>query len=411
MKSIHRYVAGLIAGGALLASAILCCSFDWPVQSNDSLRKEMLSYATSFLNDCQGQKAAKPLRRFLKRQQREANPYAWIEATHNVVNELKRMYPPSLGNRNIRSGMLQLLDYPLHINNTAPDATPEELDAYYRSTRQYLNSARRTVLDQLEKAGTSETKVWKVYNSGFVIRRNQINMGIDISDRPAMSKGYATWTASDYERFARCLDVLFMTHPHDDHYALPLIKAMIAAGKPVVMPWPLTVPENHPYADTISQITSLPGADTLLHVLDHEQTTPVRIAGINIASYPGNQGQGIPCNVYWMDLDGFRVIHNGDNYDRKAEAMLSTLPAAHLILGASWNDMQELLAEAMKAPGAESISQVFVPAHENELGHGVSHRESYRELFTRPDRLNNPDFRYPAILLLDCGEAFTVEGK
>lgn len=69
-----------------------------------------------------------------------------------------------------------------------------------------------------------------------------------------------------------------------------------------------------------------------------------------------------------------------------------------------------LLEQAMKAKGAHPL---YMPVHQNELGHSVNQRESYHELFSRKDRLGNPDFAYPDIMVLECGEnvLFTPESR
>ena len=49
---------------------------------------------------------------------------------------------------------------------------------------------------------------------------------------------------------------------------------------------------------------------------------------------------------------------------------------------------------------------VLLPSHENELGHSVDHRESYREMYTRKDRLGNREFPWPRVHPLGYGESF-----
>ena len=382
----------MLAASALLALGLICTAFDWPAKPNDTLRQDMIAYANAFLTDYQGQPVAKPIRQFLKKRAKDKDPYAWMQATHQFVQDLKQQYPPAVENEKVRARILQLLDYPLHVNNYDTHAAPEELAAYYTSAQAYLNTARETVLTQLEANSgvTSKATIWKIYNCGIVIRTAHLTVGIDISDCPAFPAEYPTWQPSDYTRLAAQLDILFLTHPHDDHYALPLLRAMLDAGKPVVLPGP---------------VASFTQTSPLIHLVTQPNTTPQQIGSVAFCSYPGNQGAGIPCNVYWLDIEGFRVVHNGDNYDRAGEAMMATLPGAHVVFGASWNDPQDLLTATRKASGA--AGQLFIPMHENELGHSVNHRESYHELFAREDRLGNPKFAYPPVLLLDCGEHYT----
>ena len=56
--------------------------------------------------------------------------------------------------------------------------------------------------------------------------------------------------------------------------------------------------------------------------------------------------------------------------------------------------------------GFDRTKSVLLPSHENELGHSVDHRESYREMFTRKDRLGNREFPWPRVHPLGYGESF-----
>lgn len=133
--------------------------------------------------------------------------------------------------------------------------------------------------------------------------------------------------------------------------------------------------------------------------------TPLTVGGVKFTSLKGNQGDGIPNNVYHMEIDGWTIIDQGDNADHDLELKLAEKPAADLIIAASWNDIQNIFKAAMAPEGA---SPMFIPSHENEFGHGVDHRESYHELIARKDRLGNPDFNYPPYLLMDIGENIEI---
>lgn len=108
--------------------------------------------------------------------------------------------------------------------------------------------------------------------------------------------------------------------------------------------------------------------------------TPLTVSGVKFTSLKGNQGDGIPNNVYHMEIDGWTIIDQGDNADHDLELKLAEKPAADLIIAASWNDIQNIFKAAMAPEGA---SPMFIPSHENEFGHGVDHRESYHELIGR----------------------------
>ena len=69
------------------------------------------------------------------------------------------------------------------------------------------------------KPGT--VAIWYLYNMGFVIKTPESCFGVDLHHRNAV-------------RFAPLLDFLAVTHNHDDHYSIPLMRRMTELGKPVI---------------------------------------------------------------------------------------------------------------------------------------------------------------------------------
>ena len=63
--------------------------------------------------------------------------------------------------------------------------------------------------------------IWYLYNMGFVIKTPDTCFGIDIHHRHAV-------------KLEPLLDFIATTHNHDDHYNLPLLRAMTAKGKLVI---------------------------------------------------------------------------------------------------------------------------------------------------------------------------------
>ena len=123
-------------------------------------------------------------------------------------------------------------------------------------------------------------------------------------------------------------------------------------------------------------------------------------------NFLGNQGKDVPCNVYLIDIDGVLVAHNGDNSVMDKERMLSKCPPADVIIASTWNNVQGMVNCCAGAPGFDRTKSVLLPSHENELGHGVDHRESYHEMYTRKDRLGNREFPWPRVHPLGYGESF-----
>ena len=86
------------------------------------------------------------------------------------------------------------------------------------------------------------------------------------------------------------------------------------------------------------------------------------------------------------------IVDNGDNYARDKEKMLENAPPADVIIASTWNQVNHILGCVQKAEGFNPQTAAFLPAHENELGHSVNHRESYHEMYTDPNRLGNSVF-------------------
>ena len=63
--------------------------------------------------------------------------------------------------------------------------------------------------------------IWYLYNMGFVIKTPDTCFGIDIHHRQAV-------------KLEPLLDFIATTHNHNDHYNLPLLRAMTAKGKLVI---------------------------------------------------------------------------------------------------------------------------------------------------------------------------------
>ena len=63
----------------------------------------------------------------------------------------------------------------------------------------------------------------------------------------------------------------------------------------------------------------------------------------------------------------------------------------------------------MANPGFDRNTALYLPAHFNELGHGVQNRESYWEAYWRDDRLCTPGLVLPRTLILYLGESIILK--
>ncbi len=379
----------------LFSSFSVAMAFDWKPLPNEKLRANMLDFATSFMQQAQGSPAELILRDFIARQRylAETQPYAWIAETHQVVDKLKQLYPPKVDDRGFEAMMrrytLRLLDYPLHVDNRSKTISQDELAAYNQATNTYLATTRQQALDWLshEPPAPGKIDICLIYNMGYFIRTSARTFAIDIC-----------WhgTKEEAKQIARAIDVIFVSHPHSDHYTPLLLNAVVEQGKPVVLPAQEIPGFSSPHAIAI----------------ESSQISARLIAGIEVRSLYGAQEVGVndsvPNNLYLLSFDGWTMLHQGDNENIPIQSQLAFLPKCDLVFAPAWKQIQALLEPVLRAEGANEHPPLFFPTHQNELEHVVRHRESYWELFNRRDRMGNPNFKYPPFILMDNGESIVV---
>ena len=66
-----------------------------------------------------------------------------------------------------------------------------------------------------------EAVIWYIYNHGWIIKTAESCFGIDVHHRRA-------------DKLAEILDFVAVTHNHNDHYNMTLLRALNKAGKPII---------------------------------------------------------------------------------------------------------------------------------------------------------------------------------
>jgi hypothetical protein len=368
----------------LLAFHLSSHAFDWKSRSNDALRAETITFAEQFKANTRDVKLAEELDAFVAQRKAETDPCAWISATNAFVDRWLRRYPAELSKGGDcsyeRRSLLLLRDYPMHVDNYREDATQQVKDSYEASILKMHRDAETEALKWLSrKSRSSALEVCKVYNMGFFIRSAGQVVGIDLQ-----------WEGSEDEMrmIASKIDVLFVSHPHDDHYSIGLIKAVLDAGKPVVMS-----------EDIVPDYT---GESKV--IVDKDNLEGKTVNGISFYSCMGNQGPKVPNNVMVIKVGDWNIAQNGDNAVPEAESFL----AGHrvdVLITACWNGFKRTMDYVRS--NSEGTSCIYIPAHENEWLHTVDHREAYCELFTRKDRFGDPEYDYfPSVIMDAAGDAF-----
>ena len=364
----------------------------------------------------------------------QSNTTDWMQSAIDFGSELLRQTEGQTAVDPLRRLALETIDYPLHVDNYGPRIVPAEMTAFNDMVIRYAREAKDRVLREVREAQVPEGElwIWRIYNMAFVLKGPRHTVAIDFTNRPELiakpysellkdfnsaiksGKGPKTldfhagapqvWSETDWQAFADVVDIAFVTHPHGDHTSEPFLREMMHLKKPLVLPGDILCRAQVGGKPQVNWVPFTTRETCHKLTLDHSE--PIDIGGISIRNFLGNQGKGVPCNVYLLEIDGVRIVDNGDNYARDKEKMLENAPPADVIIASTWNQVNHILGCVQKAEGFNPQTAAFLPAHENELGHSVNHRESYHEMYTDPNRLGNSVFPLERTFPLGWGECF-----
>jgi hypothetical protein len=171
-----------------------------------------------------------------------------IEHINTELDEVREWlwnHPPDGTNRSERRKRIHFLQ---EVCETLPSSTYREYMSAWNGTKKKADALERehpalyylrtAIVHAIQNIRQTRVKrglaLWYVYNMGYVFKTPETCFGIDLHGR-------------DVELLANDLDFLLITHNHKDHYSEPLLKAMIAAKKPVITRWyPDSILVKHP---------------------------------------------------------------------------------------------------------------------------------------------------------------------
>lgn len=409
-------VSGALRVAALSAVAVFASAFAWKPKPTAELKADLVAYA-------RGAGETK----FADAVEKTTSTAEWMRLALKHGAELLKASEGGDFNDKKRERGLRIIDYPLHVDNYDPKrSTLEDKRTFIEVIREYCAGARDRVFKEVAaaKVPKGSLRLWRIYNMGYIMKGPEHTVAIDITARPEFyivdgnryipETNKVVWSAADWKKLAELADMIFVTHPHGDHYNRAGIAAFVAAGKPVVVPCDLLeyVPgrpaKKGPDGKYVVERDNITKAACCVK-LTKDNLEPVDVGGVKVRNFLGNQGKDTPCNVYLLDIDGVLVADNGDNYDLGKERMLAKCPPADVIIASTWNKVQEMVKSCAAAPGFDREKSVLLPSHENELGHSVNHRESYWEMYTQKDRLGDRKFPWPRVHPLAYGESFTFK--
>ncbi len=215
-------------------------------------------------------------------------------------------HPPSIPVTQERLEAVAALDE--WIMRPGSDGDPEII-AYYQD-------AVDRMLEIMEQERVDEgLRVFQLYSSSLVFQTPDMVFAIDLDQGPNRDltitpeeEGVAfRMTDRQVARLAALVDVSFHTHRHEDHLDYELTRALLAAGKSVVVT-----------ADTVEMWRDQPWVDQLV-VLHQTIDEPHEVGGLAVDVLEDHQWgndehtAGTPCNAWLITTpEGVSVLAKGD---------------------------------------------------------------------------------------------------
>jgi L-ascorbate metabolism protein UlaG (beta-lactamase superfamily) len=273
-----------------------------------------------------------------------------------MADNTLKLYPPSVDEPAIRKMALLLIDNVLH----------EEKAAHRPAVQSFFhNRIENAVIEICTEKVDKGATIWKLYNHTFIIKTPSVTIGFDIQ-RGVEGVDSFRLDKDLMQRLISSVDILFVTHTHNDHADEWVAERFISQNKPVVTPpdiWkasPLYSKILHPErkADMIQEIN-----------------LPQKGFNLKIVNYPGHQGEALLNNVYLVFTpEGLSFSHTGDqSYSKDFEWIdhIGDRYRVDVVMTNSWSfSPGQRLANGYRP-------RLIIAGHENELGHTIDHREPY----------------------------------
>jgi L-ascorbate metabolism protein UlaG (beta-lactamase superfamily) len=306
------------------------------------------------------------------------------ENTLRLVDEILSRFPPDTNENIVRYSAFQMLDLVYH--DVEAPRRPAVQNFFHRRFANALAEMKATRVDE-------GAMIWKLYNMSIVARTASVTVCFDLVR--AHSSRVEEFAVPDelMEPVIDQCDALFISHRHRDHADQWVAQAFIDQRKPVVAP--PEVWEDEPIHEHITHL------ERMAHEL---QVLPVQSGQreLRVVVYPGHQGTTIQNNVpLVITPENISFVHTGDQSNDEDFEWIDNVGEVHHVdvyIPNTWTtDPQRAAAGYNPA--------LILPAHENELGHVIAHREAY---ILNYRRWNVP---YP-VLMMAWGESFHyIPGK
>jgi L-ascorbate metabolism protein UlaG (beta-lactamase superfamily) len=218
-----------------------------------------------------------------------------------------------------------------------------------------------------------KVKIWYIYNMGIIAKSSDKTVAFDLAGN------YVYPRLSDFTKY---IDILVITHFHNDHFNPTVVKEALKNGVTVIVPGDTMILKDNEFVRDPNGIPALDlvrrqygiSSDNLISLKPNEVTT---VKGVEITAYPANHiGPGggdagiapYPSNWYYVNLSGVRILHAGDGISLENDSALSGKAVDAFITHATTIDPRDNDSLTKLVPNPK----IYLPLHVLELGHGSS---------------------------------------
>ncbi|MBQ4508366.1 MAG: hypothetical protein II970_05680 [Paludibacteraceae bacterium] len=288
-----------------------------------------------------------------------------------LIDQMLQAYPPTATPDKHRQMALVSLDQFLH------DEGYTRREAFYT----FVNSRMAHLLEDMNRPVLSGVRIYKLYNSGFILKTLKNTIAIDIVQGGGSSSKGIVSDSVIYEIAYKC-DALIITNTDERHASRKAAKAFAEAGKKVILPKGLWT--------NLGEALQPAGADTV-------QT--IELDAMTLHILPGHNGSNRN-NICIMDLKGCGIVAHTGAQDNAAD--LTWIEHLHeqyktdILLTKSQNLDLESIVSGFRP-------RVLITANENEMERSVDMREAY---WTTQKRVNSLTAIDIPNIIMAWGEAY-----
>lgn len=235
-----------------------------------------------------------------------------------------------------------------------------------------------------------KVKIWYIYNMGIIAKSEDMTIAFDLA---------GTYVYPNMPDFAKYIDILFITHFHNDHFDQGVVSAALKNGVMVVIPDEKVRLEGNQLIkddngeNVLDYISRNSGTrfNNLIAIKPQEKKT---IKGVEIIAYPANhigpaEDNGIvpyPLDWYYVNLSGLKILHAGDGTSFNYPLNFTNQNIDVFIFHSTTLDplIKDTLSKLVPNP------KNILPLHVLELGHGSDIvNEKLNSLMTYKSVLND----------------------